>query len=149
MRQPKCLVLLLFLGLACNLWAKEGENMRVQMRFDNHDFIFVLAENAAARDLWNLLPLELRFSDYVGKEKVASLPQKLSAQESGDYDPQIGDFFYFAPWGNVGIFYAKQPPYPGLIKLGAIEGNQEAFIQALRNQKKDFVISITKMPHSN
>ncbi|MDE7216689.1 MAG: hypothetical protein K2N20_01175 [Helicobacter sp.] len=149
MRQPKCLVLLLFLGLACNLWAKEGENMRLQMRFDNHDFIFVLAENAAARDLWNLLPLELRFSDYVGKEKVASLPQKLSAQESGDYDPQSGDFFYFAPWGNVGIFYAKQPPYPGLIKLGAIEGNQEAFIQALRNQKKDFVISITKMPHSN
>ncbi|MDE7174364.1 MAG: hypothetical protein K2N70_08495 [Helicobacter sp.] len=149
MRQPKCLVLLLFLGLACNLWAKEGENMRVQMRFDNHDFIFVLAENAAARDLWNLLPLELRFSDYVGKEKVASLPKKLSAQESGDYDPQSGDFFYFAPWGNVGIFYAKQPPYPGLIKLGAIEGNQEAFIQALRNQKKDFVILITKMPHSN
>ena len=149
MQQPKCLVLLLFLGLACNLWAKEGENMRVQMRFDNHDFIFVLAENAAARDLWNLLPLELRFSDYVGKEKVASLPQKLSAQESGDYDPQSGDFFYFAPWGNVGIFYAKQPPYPGLIKLGAIEGNQEAFIQALQNQKKDFVIAITKMPHSN
>lgn len=149
MRQPKCLVLLLFLGLACNLWAKEGENMRVQMRFDNHDFIFILTENAAARDLWNLLPLELRFSDYVGKEKVASLPQKLSAQESGDYDPQSGDFFYFAPWGNVGIFYAKQPPYPGLIKLGTIEGNQEAFIQALRNQKKDFVISITKMPHSN
>ena len=149
MRQPKCLVLLLFLGLACNLWAKEGENMRVQMRFDNHDFIFVLAENAAARDLWNLLPLELRFSDYVGKEKIASLPKKLSAQESGDYDPQSGDFFYFAPWGNVGIFYAKQPPYPGLIKLGAIEGNQEAFIQALRNQKKDFVIAITKMPHSN
>ncbi len=149
MRQPKCLVLLLFLGLACNLWAKEGENMRVQMRFDNHDFIFVLAENAAARDLWNLLPLELRFSDYVGKEKIASLPQKLRAQESSDYDPQSGDFFYFAPWGNVGIFYAKQPPYPGLIKLGAIEGNQEAFIQALRNQKKDFVISITKMPHSN
>lgn len=148
MWQLKCLVLLLSAGLACNLWAKEGENMRLQMRLDNHDFIFVLAENAAARDLWNLLPLELRFSDYVGKEKIASLPKKLSTQESGDYDPQIGDFFYFAPWGNVGIFYAKQPPYPGLIKLGAIENNQEIFIQALQNQKKDFVISITKMPNS-
>lgn len=149
MRQPKCLVLLLFLGLVCNLWAREEESMRVQMQFENQTFVFVLADNAAARDLWNLLPMELRFSDYVGKEKIASLPKKLSAQESGDYDPQSGDFFYFAPWGNVGIFYAKQPPYPGLIKLGAIEGNQESFIQALRNQKKDFVIAITKIPHSH
>ncbi|MDE5602868.1 MAG: hypothetical protein K2I71_02980 [Helicobacter sp.] len=47
------------------------------------------------------------------------------------------------------MFYAKQPPYPGLIKLGTIEGNQEKFIQALQNQKKDFMISITKMPNSN
>lgn len=108
-----------------------------------------MEDNAAARDLWNLLPLELRFSDYVGKEKIASLPKKLSGQESGDYDPQSGDFFYFAPWGKVGLYYAKQPPYPGLIKLGAIEGNQEILIQTLRNQKKDFVIAITKMPNSN
>lgn len=149
MRQLKCLVLLLFMGLACNLWAKGEEAMRVQMQFENQNFVFVLAENAAAQDLWNLLPLELRFSDYVGKEKIAPLPKKLSAQESGDYDPQSGDFFYFAPWGNVGIFYAKQPPYPGLIKLGTIEGNQEAFIQALRNQKRDFVIAITKIPNSD
>ena len=123
--------------------------MRVQMQFENQNFVVVLVDNAAARDLWNLLPMELRFSDYVGKEKIASLPKKLSAQESGDYDPQSGDFFYFAPWDNVGIFYAKQPPYPGLIKLGAIENHQENFIQALRNQKKDFVITITKMPDSH
>lgn len=149
MRQLKCLALLFIMGLACNLWAKEEKSMRIQMQFENQNFVLVLADNAAARDLWNLLPLELRFSDYVGKEKIASLPKKLSGQESDDYDPQSGDFFYFAPWGKVGLYYTKQPPYPGLIKLGAIEGNQEILIQALRNQKKDFVISITKMPNSN
>lgn len=143
------LVLLLFLGLVCNLWAKEEKTMRLQMQIENQEFVFVMEDNAAARDLWNLLPLELRFSDYVGKEKIASLPKKLSGQESGDYDPQSGDFFYFAPWGKVGLYYAKQPPYPGLIKLGAIEGNQEILIQTLRNQKEDFVIAITKMPNSN
>ena len=109
------LVLLLFLGLVCNLWAKEEKTMRLQMQIENQEFVFVMEDNAAARDLWNLLPLELRFSDYVGKEKIASLPKKLSGQESGDYDPQSGDFFYFAPWGKVGLYYAKQPPYPGLI----------------------------------
>lgn len=149
MRQLKCLVLLFIMGLACNLWAKEEKSMRIQMQFENQSFVFVLVDNSAARDLWNLLPMELRFSDYVGKEKIASLPKKLSAQESNDYDPQSGDFFYFAPWGNIGIFYAKQPPYPGLIQLGTIENDKDNFIRVLQNQKKDFMISITKMPNSN
>ncbi|MDE6978389.1 MAG: hypothetical protein K2O85_02330 [Helicobacter sp.] len=149
MRQLKYFILLLIMGFACNLWAKEEKSMRIQMQFDNQHFVFVLADNPSARDLWNLLPLELRFSDYVGKEKIASLPHKLNTRESSDYDPQSGDFFYFAPWGNVGIFYVKQPPYPGLIKLGAIENHQETFIQAMQNQKKDFVVSITKIPNSD
>lgn len=151
MRLQFLITLLALAGLACNVWANETKekHMRLQLQFENHHFVFALKDNAAARDLWNLLPLELQFSDYVGKEKVATLPQKLSAQENEDYHPQVGDFFYFAPWNKVGIYYAKQPPYPGLIKLGVLEGDQESLIQSLQNQKKDFRISISKMPNSH
>ena len=69
--------------------------MRIVMHFNHQNFVFVLEDNVAARDLWNLLPLELTFSDYVGKEKIATLSQRLSPQESSNYDPQIGDFSIF------------------------------------------------------
>ena len=65
-------------------------------------------------------------------------------RNTSGYDPQIGDFFYFAPWGNIGIFYAKQPPYNGLVYLGKVleskSGKNGAEI--LKNIKKNFMIRI-------
>lgn len=121
----------------------EGQ-MQIQMQFQGKSFVLSLENNAAAREFYALLPLALSFSDYVGKEKIARLDKSLSAQESGDYNPQSGDFFYFAPWGNVGIFYAKQPPYKGLIKLGAPKAEKESFIAHLKAQKQDFILTIEK-----
>lgn len=116
------------------------------MQFSEKSFVLTLENNAAARDFYALLPLSLSFSDYVGKEKIARLDKSLSTQESGEYDPQIGDFFYFAPWGNVGIFYAKQPPYKGLVKLGVAKDSKESFIAHLKAQKQDFILTIEKYP---
>lgn len=125
----------------------EGELMQIQMHFEDKSFVLSLENNAAARDFYALLPLTLSFSDYVGKEKIARLDKSLSTQESGEYDPQSGDFFYFAPWGNVGIFYAKQPPYKGLIKLGTPKAEKESFITHLKAQKQDFILTIEKYPN--
>ena len=123
----------------------EGQ-MQIQMQFQGKSFVLTLENNAAARDFYALLPLRLSFSDYVGKEKIAKLDKSLSTQERGEYDPQSGDFFYFAPWGNVGIFYAKQPPYKGLVKLGAPKAEKESFIAHLKAQKQDFILTIEKYP---
>ena len=124
----------------------EGAFMQIQMQFQGKSFVLSLENNATARDFYALLPLTLNFSDYVGKEKIARLEKSLNAQESGEYNPQSGDFFYFAPWGNVGIFYAKQPPYKGLIKLGAPKVEKESFITHLKAQKQDFILIIEKYP---
>lgn len=72
------------------------EQMQIQMQFQGKSFVLTLENNAAARDFYALLPLRLSFSDYVGKEKIAKLDKSLSPQERGEYDPQSGDFFYFA-----------------------------------------------------
>lgn len=45
---------------------------------------------------------------------------------------------------QIGIFYAKQPPYPSLIKLGEVAKNKSLFIQSIQSQKKDFVIYFDK-----
>lgn len=112
MRKYTFLCLLFALLTQCALGKDlKGEFMQIQMQFQGKRFVLTLENNAAARDFYALLPLSLSFSDYVGKEKIARLDKSLSTQESGEYDPQIGDFFYFAPWGNVGIFY-RTPQSP-------------------------------------
>ena len=41
--------------------------------------------------------------------------------------PETGDIAYFAPWGNLAIFYRDFRYSPGLVRLGRIEGNVERF----------------------
>ncbi|WP_273212020.1 cyclophilin-like fold protein [Helicobacter rodentium] len=150
MRKYTFLYLLFALLTQCalgkDLRGELEEQMQIQMQFQGKSFVLSLENNAIAKDFYALLPLALSFSDYVGKEKIARLEKSLNAQESGEYNPQSGDFFYFAPWGNVGIFYAKQPPYKGLIKLGAPKAEKESFIAHLKAQRQDFILTIEKYP---
>lgn len=117
MRMP---ILLIFLTLA--LFAKE-RTMEIKLSFDNNELFISLDENAASKQFYEMLPLELEFSDYAEKEKVARLVKKLNLSNTQEYDPQVGDFFYFSPWGNIGIFYEKQPPYNGIVYLGKLKSD--------------------------
>ena len=104
--------------------------------------IIELEDNPATRDFYAQLPLNLEFSDYVGKEKISNaLPKPLNTSGLNGYEPQIGDLFYFAPWGNLGIFYAKQPFHSGLVRLGRVDAQT---LTTLKSQKRNFVIRFTK-----
>lgn len=112
---------------------------KVQMSFAGQTFIVDMDDNATSRELINKLPLELDFVDYAGKEKVSKL--SLPKGESSGYIPDVGDLFYFTLFGNIGIFYEKQPPHSGLVFLGRLE---ERGIKEIKNMTKDFKIKILK-----
>lgn len=104
--------------------------------------IIELEDNPATRDFYAQLPLNLEFSDYVGKEKISNaLPKPLNTNGLNGYDPQVGDLFYFTPWGNLGIFYAKQPFHSGLVRFGRIDTQT---LTKLKSQKRNFIIRFTK-----
>ena len=42
-------------------------------------------------------------------------------------DPAAGDIAYYAPWGNLAIFYKDVGYSRGLVKLGTIESSAKAF----------------------
>jgi hypothetical protein len=72
------------------------------------------------------LPLELSLEDYSSTEEIAYLPSRLStAGAPAGIDPQVGDFTYYAPWGNLALFYRDFAYSPGLIRLGRITGGLE------------------------
>lgn len=126
--------------------AKEAK-MMIEMSFGGGGeaqvrTIIELEDNPATRDFYAKLPLTLEFSDYVGKEKISNaLPKPLNTSGLNGYDPQVGDLFYFAPWGNLGIFYAKQPFHSGLVRFGSVD---KETLAKLKSQKRNFVIRFTK-----
>jgi hypothetical protein len=74
-----------------------------------------------------MLPLELKLEDYHGIEKIADLPARLPTEgEPAGVDPDVGDITYYAPWGNLAIFYRDFGYAAGLVRLGRLEGSLSA-----------------------
>ena len=89
-----------------------------------------LDDTPSARDFAALLPLELELEDYHGIEKVADLPRALTRDGAPrSYDPSTGDITYYAPWGNLAIFYKDFSDSRGLIRLGAFDGPIDALVR--------------------
>ena len=130
--------------LACFTFAKEANMVFLEYKTQGVDVKIQveLDGNQASKEFLAQLPLELEFSDYANKEKIAHLPKALTVKNTPDYDPQIGDLFYFSPWGNIGIFYGKQPPYNGLVYLGKLVNAKD--LQSLRSIKGNFKLKITR-----
>lgn len=97
--------------------------MRISCRFADQSFTITLEDNPTARDLFSLLPMDLRIEDYSTNEKIAYLPRKLSGEGAQPFgDEATGDFCYYAPWGNIVFFYQTYRYSRGLIRLGRLDG---------------------------
>lgn len=117
-----------------------GADMQIKLLFNDKELLVNLDENKASREFYNSLPMELEFSDFARKEKIAHLSKALNAKGSSAYKPQIGDLFYYVPWGNIGIFYELQNASDDLVFLGKVQGN----LEALKAQNGDFKVKIEK-----
>lgn len=108
--------------------ADDTGSMKIRLIIDGHVLTAALLDNATARDFVSMLPLTLTFDDYAGTEKISYLTRKLSTVDApSGSDPSVGDITYYAPWGNLAIFYKNFSYSRGLVPLGKIEGSIEAF----------------------
>ena len=124
----------------------EGEevsmkNARIKLTVNGNEVFVRLDDNVASRDFLEMLPLTLTFEDYNNTEKIATLPNELSTEglPSG-YTPEVGDFSYYAPWGNISVFYKEFRYSNSLYKLGTIESGTEI----LGNINGDFEVTIER-----
>jgi hypothetical protein len=106
---------------------QEASTMRIRLTYDGKTLEVALLDNATARDLLSLLPVTLTLEDYNGTEKIGYPPRKLStAGAPAGVDPSVGDIAYYAPWGNLAIFYKDFGYSKGLIGLGRINSGIDA-----------------------
>ena len=85
---------------------------------------FTLYDTPSARDFAGMLPLTLALTDYHRTEKIGDLPRKLTKEGvPAGADPSPGDIAYYAPWGNLALFYKDFGYSDGLILLGRLDGD--------------------------
>lgn len=103
------------------------ETMKIRMTMAGQIITASLEESDSAREFFAMLPLTLPFEDYAETEKIAYLPGKLTTQTAPEgIDPQVGDIAYYAPWGNLAIYYRDFGYSSGLIRLGRITSGLDA-----------------------
>lgn len=96
--------------------------MKIRLTIEDRTVFATLDDNATARDFLALLPMTLTLTDDNRTEKVSELPRRLSTAGAPDgIDPAVGDITYYAPWGNLALFYEGFGYAPGLVRLGRIE----------------------------
>jgi hypothetical protein len=103
--------------------AAQRENpVKIRIQLEGRSVTATLGQSQAARDFLSLLPLTLTLTDYNATEKIADLPRKLSTSGApAGVDPDIGDITYYAPWGNLAIFYRDFGYSSGLVRLGRLD----------------------------
>ena len=102
-----------------------------------------LLDTPAARDFAALLPLQLTLSDFKGTEKVSDLPARLTtAGEPAGAAAAVGDITYYAPWGNLAIFYRPFGYSNGLVVLGRLDDG----IEQLSASSGDIPVTIAVAP---
>ncbi|MDR1828162.1 MAG: MFS transporter [Methylobacteriaceae bacterium] len=118
--------------------AQDYYKMKMLMRLDTGDVIVALNDSSVSADFAALLPLTAVFKDYAGAEKITYLPRELNTTGAEEFHDVTGDFAYYAPWGNLAVFYKGSGRASGLYILGRIESGKEI----LAAQKGDFAASL-------
>ena len=122
--------------------AKAKTTMRVRVTANGKTTIFKLNTSQAAKDLYAQLPLSIKVENYSNNEKIFYPPNKLNTNNTPQADAKVGTLAYYAPWGDVVMFYGDFGSAPGLYELGhAVSGSN------LINQMTG-ILSIEKEPES-
>ena len=126
--------------------AQRGDPVKIRIQLEGRSVTATLGQSQAARDFLSLLPLTLTLTDFASTEKISDLPRKLSTSGAPDGTPaRAGDLAYYAPWGNLAIFYRDSPYATGLVRLGSLESG----IEELAGRDGDFTATIQAIDGNN
>ena len=103
----------------------ETEARRIQVQTNENTIIFELNDSQAARDLYEQLPLTTEVENFSTNEKIFYPPQELDVGDAPLADAGAGTLAYYAPWGDVVMFYDDFGAADGLYELGQVVSGNE------------------------
>lgn len=116
----------------------KGKIMQISVNSNGQTTVFQLNNSEAAEELYAQLPLDIEVENYSNNEKIFYPPKKLTTSKTPAADAKTGTLAYYAPWGNVVMFYKDFGTANGLYELGyAVSG-----VEHIKNMSG--MIQITK-----
>lgn len=91
--------------------------MRIKVTGAAGPITFELNDSPAAQALATQLPLTTKVENYSNDEKIF-YPEALTTENTPRSHGHQGDLAYYAPWGDVVMFYQEFSTAPGLYALG-------------------------------
>jgi hypothetical protein len=99
--------------------------MQISVKANGKTTVFELNDSPAAGDLYAQLPLSTSVENYSHNEKIFYPPKKLNTTDTPQADARVGTLAYYAPWGDVVMFYGNFGSAAGLYELGhAVSGSE-------------------------
>ncbi|MDH4944153.1 cyclophilin-like fold protein [Sulfurimonas sp. C5] len=92
--------------------------MEITILSNDIKIVFQLNNSKAAKELYGQLPLEIKVENFSDNEKIFYPPTKLSIVDSPMANAKNGTLAYYAPWGDVVMFYKDFGNASGLYELG-------------------------------
>ncbi|WP_340817717.1 cyclophilin-like fold protein [Methanolobus sp. WCC4] len=104
---------------------EEETKMQISVQSNGKTTIFELNDGNAAKDLYEQLPLTIDVEDFSNNEKIFYPPKKLDTTNTPMANAKAGTLAYYAPWGDVVMFYEKFGSAGGLYELGNVVSGGE------------------------
>ena len=104
--------------------AMAQEHIRISSDWGN--VTAVLADNAAARSLIQMLPVTIDMRDHMRQEKTGNLPSPLP-EVPRQLDFAVGTLGLWGPDHFVIYYRQGQVPQPGIVVLGNVRGDVSIF----------------------
>ncbi|WP_345993237.1 cyclophilin-like fold protein [Sulfurimonas sp. HSL-1716] len=99
--------------------------MQISINSNGHTTVFQLNNSDAAKELYAQLPLHVEVENYSNNEKIFYPPKKLQTGNTPLANAKTGTLAYYAPWGNVVMFFGDFGTASGLYELGYVVSGQE------------------------
>lgn len=119
------IVFIICITIVCsNAW-EDQKTMNISVKAKGNTTVFELNSSRAAKDLYAQLPLSITVKNYGSNEKIFYPPKKLETADTPLADARAGTLAYYAPWGDVVMFYDSFGSAAGLYELGqAVSGSE-------------------------
>lgn len=99
--------------------------MNIRVMANGKTIVFQLNDSTASKELRAQLPLEVKVENFDGNEKIFYPPKKLNTEDTPLANSVAGSLAYYAPWGDVVMFYQDFGKASGLYELGhAVSGTE-------------------------
>ena len=104
----------------------ETGSRQISVQFGENTVIYELNDSPAADSLYEQLPITTEVEDFSTNEKIFYPSRELDTTDSPVAEGGAGTLAYYAPWGDVVMFYDDYSVNESLFELGqAVSGEEQ------------------------